>query len=185
MKEGYKHSFPDYLAYLLCVICFPLNPLVLLNIIEPYENKILLYPGIVIWFTGMIFVIYPVIYFKLKGGVFKGNAYVHTNKIVTSGLYSVVRHVQYTGGILSIFIATPLLYPHWIFVILGIPGIILVYMGARGEDKLLCEKFGDDYRDYMAEVPGVNILTGVFRKIRRGATHKNNFSVGLRLSDKK
>ena len=64
-------------------------------------------------------------YFKLKGNVSKGKSYIYTNALVTSGLYSIVRHVQYTGGIVSIFIATPLLYPHWIFVLLGIPGILL------------------------------------------------------------
>ena len=148
------------------VICFPLNPLVLLKIIEPHENKYLFYLGVGFWFIGMIFVIYPLIYFKLKGNVSKGKAYVHTNKIVTTGLYSIVRHVQYTGGILSIFIATPLLYPHWIFVFLGIPGIWLTYLDSKREDKLLIEKFGGEYRRYIDKVPGVNIVVGVIRKLK-------------------
>jgi protein-S-isoprenylcysteine O-methyltransferase Ste14 len=112
-------------------------------------------------------VIYPFIYFKRKGGVHKGSAYVHTTKIVTGGLYGIVRHVQYTGGILSIFIATPLLYPHWIFVLLGIPGIWLTYLGTRREDAFLVGKFGEDYRNYMKQVPGINILAGVLRKLKR------------------
>jgi len=148
------------------VICFPLNPLVLLNVIEPYENEILFWFGAGFWLIGMIFVIYPFIYFKLKGDVSKGKAYVHTNKIVTGGLYSIIRHVQYTGGILSIFIATPLLYPHWIFVALGIPGIILTYLGTKREDEFLLEKFGDEYREYMDKVPGVNVIGGIVRKIK-------------------
>ncbi|MBN1180701.1 MAG: hypothetical protein JXB49_00340, partial [Bacteroidales bacterium] len=127
MGKTLRYHFLDFIAYFLMVLCFPLNPIVLLKLIEPHENKLLFCLGVVFWFIGMIFVIYPFIYFKLKGNVSKGKAYVHTNKIVTSGLYSIVRHVQYTGGILSIFIATPLLYPHWIFIVLGIPGIILTY----------------------------------------------------------
>jgi protein-S-isoprenylcysteine O-methyltransferase Ste14 len=114
----------------------------------------------------MFFVIYPFIYFKLKGNVDKGKAYVHTNTIVKTGLYSIVRHVQYTGGIISIFITTPLLYPHWIFVFLGIPGILLTYLGTRREDKLLIEKFGEDYKQYMEKVPSMNILVGIARKIK-------------------
>ena len=165
MKKTFKYNFLDFIAYLLMIICFPLNPLVLLKVIEPHENTLLFYLGASFWFLGMVFVIYPFIYFKLKGNVTKGKAYVHTNKIVTSGLYSIVRHVQYTGGILSIFIATPLLYPHWIFVILGIPGILLTYLGTKREDQLMIEKFGDEYIRYKDNVPAINIVVGVIRKL--------------------
>ncbi len=167
MGKLLKYHLLDFMAYLLMIICFPLNPLVLLEVIQPYEIKLLFYLGAGVWFIGMIFVIYPFIYFKLKGNVSKGKAYVHTNTIVTSGLYSIVRHVQYTGGILSIFIATPLLYPHWIFVVLGIPGILLTYLGTKREDKLLIEKFGDDYIRYKNEVPSINIVAGIIRKFRK------------------
>ena len=166
MSRKYTHHFLDYLAYFLMVICFPLNPLVLLKIIEPHGNRLLSYLGVGFWSIGMILVIYPFIYFKLKGNVSKGKAYVHTKKLVTTGLYSIVRHVQYTGGILSIFIATPFLYPHWIFIILGIPGILLTYLGTRREDKFLIEKFGDEYRRYMDKVPAVNIVAGIIRKLK-------------------
>lgn len=165
MGKTYKYHCLDYISYLLMIICFPLNPLVLLKVIEPQGNNILSYLGFIFWSVGMIFVIYPVIYFKLKGNVSKGKSFVKTNKLVTSGLYSIIRHVQYTGGILAIFIATPLLYPHWIFIVLGIPGILLVYLGTKREDKLLIEKFGNDYKKYMDKVPAINILAGIIRKI--------------------
>lgn len=167
MKKSSRHHVLDYVAYLLMALCFPLNPLVLLHVVEPHEIRQLFWPGAVIWLIGMVMVIYPFIYFKRKGGVHKGSAYVHTTKIVTGGLYGIVRHVQYTGGILSIFIATPLLYPHWIFVLLGIPGIWLTYLGTRREDAFLVGKFGEDYRNYMKQVPGINILAGVLRKLKR------------------
>ena len=165
VERRYRHNLWDYIAYLLMVACFPLNPLVFLNVIEPYENRVLPFLGSGVWIIGMVLVIYPFFYFKVKGNVNKGKAYVHTNRLVTSGLYSIVRHVQYTGGILSIFIATPLLYPHWLFVILGIPGILLTWLGTRREDKLLIEKFGDDYVRYMDKVPAINIVTGILRKL--------------------
>lgn len=165
MNQANKYHSPDIIAYLLMIICFPLNPLVLLKIIEPEGNNILTGFGIFFWIIGMILVIYPFIYFKSKGGVDKGKSYVHTNKLVTSGLYSVIRHVQYTGGILSIFLTTPFLYPHWIFIVLGLPGIWLTYLGTKREDKLLIEKFGDEYKQYMEKVPGVNLLAGIYKKI--------------------
>ena len=166
MKKPSRHHVLDYMAYLLMVLCFPLNPLVLLHVIVPYECRLLFWPGAGIWLIGMVLVIYPFIYFKRKGGVRKGSAYVHTTKIVTGGLYGIVRHVQYTGGILSIFIATPLLYPHWIFVLLGVPGIWLTYLGTKREDAFLIGKFGEDYRKYMKQVPGINILAGLYRRLK-------------------
>ena len=166
MEKSNKYHYLDFIAYLLMILCFPLNPLVLLKLIEPHGNNILSVLGIIFWSIGMIFVIYPFIYFKSKGNVRKGKSYVNTNSLVTSGFYSIIRHVQYTGGILSIFIATPLLYPHWIFVFLGIPGIILIYLGIKREDKLLIEKFGNEYKKYMKKVPAVNVLAGILRKIK-------------------
>jgi len=166
MKKPAKYPFLDIIAYLLMIICFPLNPLVLLKIVEPKGNNILSIFGIFFWVIGMILVIYPFVYFKSKGHVSKGKSYVHTNKLVTGGLYSIIRHVQYTGGILSIFFATPLLLPHWIFVFLGIPGIWLTYMVTKREDELLIEKFGEEYRNYMRKVPAINLMAGIIRKIK-------------------
>jgi protein-S-isoprenylcysteine O-methyltransferase Ste14 len=168
MKRQVRHHFLDYLAYFLMILCFPLNPLVFLNIIEPYDIRPLFYIGAVFWLIGMILVIYPLFYFKSKGAVAPGKAYVHTGKMVTGGLYSVVRHVQYTGGVLSIFFATPFLYPHWIFVVLAIPGIWLTWLGTKREDQYLIDKFGNEYKEYMAKVPSMNLLTGICRKIKKG-----------------
>lgn len=39
------------------ILCFPLNPLVLLNIIEPHGNDVLTVLVTIIWIVGMIFVI--------------------------------------------------------------------------------------------------------------------------------
>ncbi|HEY51185.1 MAG TPA: isoprenylcysteine carboxylmethyltransferase family protein [Dehalococcoidia bacterium] len=169
MKKLSKYGFLDWIAYILMVLCFPLNPLVLLNVIEsnPDLIKPFFYLGWIIWVFGMVLVMAPVIFFPRRGGVAKGKAFVHTTRLVDTGIYAVVRHPQYLGGILAIFFATPLLYQHWLFVVLGTPGAILVYLGARQEDKRLIEKFGDDYKDYMQSVPRMDILTGTIRLARR------------------
>jgi len=164
MAAKHKANLFDYLSYVLMILCFPLNPLVLLNVIDPQYYKVLTYIGSGFWVLGMIFVVYPIAYFKRKGNVDKGKAYVHTNKVVNTGLYSIVRHVQYTGGILSIFVATPFLYPHWIFIILGIPGIFLIYLGTKREDRFLIEKFGAEYKEYKDKVPAINLIWGMVLK---------------------
>jgi len=169
MKKFSKYGFLDWIAYILMVLCFPLNPLVLLNVIEPNPALIkpLFYLGWVIWAFGMVLVMAPVILFPRRGGVAKGKSFVHTTRLVDTGIYAVVRHPQYLGGILAIFFATPLLYQHWLFIVLGVPGIVLVYLGARQEDKRLVEKFGTDYKGYMQKVPRIDILTGAIRLARR------------------
>lgn len=167
MKKTYRYHYLDFISYALMILCFPLNPLVFLNLIKPQPNDILSVFGAIFWTIGMILVIYPFIYLKIRGGVPKGKSYVHTEKLVTTGLYSIIRHVQYTGGILSIFIATPLLYPHLIFIFLGIPGIILTYLGMKREDSLMIEKFGDEYREYMKKVPAMNLFLGIYYKFRK------------------
>ena len=171
MKKFTKDNFLILIASILMILCFPLNPLVLSNVIEPNPNRIegLFYLGWGIWAFGMVLVMAPIIIFPRRGGVAKGKSFVHTTRLVDTGIYAMVRHPQYLGGILSIFLATPLLYQHWLFVVLGIPGAILVYLGAKQEDKRLIEKFSDEYKRYMQKVPRMNILGGVMRLLRQSS----------------
>ena len=154
------------LLTILAILCFPVNPLILTGVLETRTIPVLFTLGWMIWAVGMVFVMAPIVMFPRRGGVPKGKSFVHTTSLVDSGLYSVVRHPQYLGGILSIFIATMLFYPHWLFVILGIPGIIAVYMSCREEEVYLMRQFGDDYRDYMQRVPRMNFLAGIVRLFR-------------------
>jgi protein-S-isoprenylcysteine O-methyltransferase Ste14 len=169
MRKLGKENLLLWLACILMILCFPLNPLVLADVIEPNPDRIagLFYLGWVIWAFGMGLVMAPVILFPRRGGVARGKSFVHTTRLVDTGIYAVVRHPQYLGGILSIFVATPLLYQHWLFMVLGIPGAILVYLGAKEEEKRLMAKFGDKYKDYMESVPRIDILTGAVRRVRR------------------
>ncbi|MFC1548320.1 methyltransferase family protein, partial [Candidatus Neomarinimicrobiota bacterium] len=108
------------LSTILYIVCFPMNPLTLTGILETRFYPVLFAFGWVFWIIGMVFVMTPIIIFPRRGGVPKGKSFVHTTNLVDSGPYSLVRHPQYLGGILSIFIATPFLYPHWLFISLGI-----------------------------------------------------------------
>ena len=127
--------------------------------------------GWVVWAIGMVLVMAPIVMFPRRGGVPKGKSFVHTSKLVDTGIYALVRHPQYLGGILAIFIATLLLYPHWLFLVLGIPGAAILYWGTKEEEKRLVERFGSEYEDYMQRVPRMNLILGIIRE-RRG--RKNN-----------
>jgi protein-S-isoprenylcysteine O-methyltransferase Ste14 len=81
------------------------------------------------------------------------------HRIVRDGLYAHVRHPLYTGLVLA-WCAPPLLLGSPLgFLFFTLPGAILVLLRIPREEALLVEKFGDEYRAYMAEtkrlLPGV------------------------------
>ena len=154
----------------LCIACFPANPFVLTGLIDPGFYLPLFILGWVVWAAGMALVMAPIVMFPRRGGVAKGKSFVHTTQLVDTGIYAVVRHPQYLGGILAIFLTTILLYPHWLFIVLGIPGILVLYFSTMMEEKRLIKQFGDDYLAYMERVPRINIILGIVRQRRRKNT---------------
>jgi len=72
--------------------------------------------------------------------------------VVNQGVFSQMRHPIYLGGILM-YLAALVLTLSMIAAILWV--FIILYYGflARFEEKLLIEKFGDEYRLYMQQVP--------------------------------
>lgn len=73
-------------------------------------------------------------------------------RIVTSGVYGIVRHPIYSADILlgwSLF----LLFPRW-WVLIGIVWLsVIMLIWMRLEEKALTEKFGNDYLEYKHKVP--------------------------------
>lgn len=96
----------------------------------------------------------------------KGKSYIRTQKLVTSSLYGIIRHPQYLAGPL-LNVALMLLSQHWLVIVLGIPAIILICFDIRDADREGLEKFGDQYRKYMQEVPKINFLAGIYRRLRK------------------
>jgi len=152
---------------ILCIACFPVNPLVLTGCLEPGFYLPAFVIGWIFWAVGMVLVMAPIVTFPRRGRVPKGKSFVHTTRVVNTGIYSVVRHPQYLGGVLAIFVATLLFYPHWLFVVLGVPGVAICYWSAVREEYGLIERFGDDYRVYMQQVPRMNLVLGIIRLFKR------------------
>ena len=131
------------------------------------QIQILAYVGVGLYvLSGVVFGVLPVIEFRRKGRVRKGKSYIHTTKLVDTGVYSIVRHPQYVTFILWA-IAGMLLFQHWVIILLGIPIIPLTYIDLIRADKDSIEKFGDDYKAYMKEVPRANFLLGIIRRLQR------------------
>jgi protein-S-isoprenylcysteine O-methyltransferase Ste14 len=120
----------------------------------------------------MVLVMAPIIMFPRRGDVPKGKSFVHTTRLVETGIYAIVRHPQYTGGIYAIFLTNFLAYPHWLFGVLGVAGTAVIYMSCQEEDQRLIEKFGDDYKAYMKRVPGMNFVSGLMRLTNQKRTQQ-------------
>ena len=130
------------------------------------QNEIVAYIGVGLYvFSGCIFGMLPTFEFRKKGGVKKGKSYIHTTKLVDTGIYSIVRHPQYVTFILFA-IAGMLLFQHWIVVCLGIPIIPLTYIDLINADKDGIKKFGEEYKRYMQKVPRANFLLGIIWRLR-------------------
>ena len=73
-------------------------------------------------------------------------------RIVTSGVYSVVRHPQYLGGLLAHF-GVSFLLSGW-FSLLSTPlMVLLVFLISRKEEMELMKEFGVEYLEYKENVP--------------------------------
>ena len=128
--------------------------------------KLIFYTGWVIWALSVILGWLPIFILKRKGGVGKGKSYVHTSVLVDSGLYAIVRHPQYTAGILF-SLALILVSQTWLIATIGLVCIILMYLDILNADKHEIKKFGDEYKRYMKKVPGTNFFLGVIRIMRQ------------------
>ena len=130
------------------------------------QNKILAYIGVGIYvFSGIVFGMLPVFEFRKKGKVKHGKSYIHTTKLVNTGIYSIVRHPQYITWMWWA-VAGMFLFQHWIVVCLGIPIFPLTYIDLINADEQGIKKFGDEYKIYMKKVPRANFLLGIIRFLK-------------------
>jgi len=75
-----------------------------------------------------------------------------TEKIVTVGVYSIVRHPQYLGGLLA-HVGISFLLSAW-YSLLSTPlMVVLIYVISRKEEEELIREFGKEYEDYKKRVP--------------------------------
>lgn len=73
-------------------------------------------------------------------------------KIITTGVYSYIRHPQYFGGVLA-HIGFSLLLSSYLSLIITPLIIFLNILLSWKEEKELLKEFGEEYRGYKQEVP--------------------------------
>jgi protein-S-isoprenylcysteine O-methyltransferase Ste14 len=75
-----------------------------------------------------------------------------TEKIVTRGVYSLVRHPQYLGGLLA-HVGISFLASAWYSLLSSPLMILLILLISWKEEKELIREFGEEYEDYREKVP--------------------------------
>ena len=165
VKKSFSWSFiPSTLATLLFILQIVVGIYLLSDV---SQIEILAYVGVGLYvFSGLIFGMLPIFEFRKKGEVQNGKSYIHTTKLVDTGIYSIVRHPQYITWMLWAF-AGMLLFQHWIVICLGVPIIPITYFDLINADKDGIKKFGDDYKRYMQKVPRANFLIGIIRVFKK------------------
>jgi len=98
------------------------------------------------------------------------------NRLVTTSLYGLVRHPQYTGLFIGLFGEGVV---HWptLFSVGLFPIIVLAYgLLARSEEKRVIEQFGEEYPDYQQRVPMFFPRMGQWQKLVKlsNAKDENN-----------
>jgi len=129
-------------------------------IIPVFENLVIYVPGVNLLVSIVhliVFVPFFVVgaWFGIEGVKETSLRVAETHrseKIVTKGVYSIVRHPQYLGGLLA-HVGFSFLFFAW-YSLLSTPLMIaLVYCISRKEEKELINEFGQEYEDYQKRVP--------------------------------
>ncbi|MGD2148334.1 MAG: hypothetical protein PVH41_16700 [Anaerolineae bacterium] len=137
--------------------------IVLAFFLNRHGSEALAWAGWICLWTSAVFGVLPIITFRRKGGVAKGESYVKTTVLVDSGLYALVRHPQGGTAWLLINLGVMLVAQHWSSVALGLPSLVLVYTDTFKADRYCIDKFGEAYRHYIERVPRVNFVVGIGR----------------------
>ena len=127
------------------------------------RSKALEWVGWICLWTSSIFGVLPIITFRKKGGVAKGESYIKTTVMVDSGIYAIVRHPQNGTAWLLINLGIMLVAQHWSSLVLGLVSMVLAYVDTFKADQGCIAKFGDAYRQYAHKVPRVNFLLDLMR----------------------
>ena len=146
--------------------------IVLAFVLKQPRLKAVEWVGWICWWTGAIFGVLPIITFRRKGGVAKGQSYMKTTVLVDTGIYAIVRHPQGGTAWLLLNLAAMLIAQHWSSLVLGLTSMALAYLDHFKADQRCIEKFGDPYRQYMQSMPRVNFVLGLIRLAWRKASAK-------------
>jgi protein-S-isoprenylcysteine O-methyltransferase Ste14 len=116
--------------------------------------------------VGVLLIVLAIGSLRKRGQLAAAQDFTATTQVVKRGIYSVVRHPLYLGWLLT-YPAAMLVSQHWLIILVGVVGMGSMVQIVRRADRQLIAKFGAEYETYMEQVPQLNILLGIVRKLKR------------------
>jgi protein-S-isoprenylcysteine O-methyltransferase Ste14 len=144
----HKWNHTGQLSLLLVFSISLLMDLLIFNISTWFQNIIPLFIRIIVSIPILILSYYLIN--KSTKTIFNQNQDEST--IIKSGIYSKVRHPIYLAPIIM-YLGIIILSLSIIVFIIWIPIIIFYYNMGKYEERLLLDKFGNEYEKYMNDVP--------------------------------
>ena len=145
---------------------FTISEVALAGLLDGPGYAPLRYVAPVLGLSGWCFTLLPMFTLRRYGSVEPGKSYMQATKLVDRGLYAVVRHPQYLGY-MCLDVTFMLISQHRLVILLGSLAMVLFYLCALREEKLLIEKFDQAYQHYVRQVPRFNIVLGLVRAVLR------------------
>jgi len=115
--------------------------------------------GFALFIPAVFFILSPIIALKGRGRP-KSKDFTTTTSLVTTGIYQVIRHPMSLGMAIGA-IGLMLTFQSFLSVILGISAIFCLYVYSKKEDTFNIEQFGNEYKEYMKEVPMWDVFKGL------------------------
>lgn len=100
------------------------------------------YAGLLIYLIGIVFVLMSSISFSTEP----------LDEPLSKGVYAISRHPGYFGFFLS-FAGIGIACASWVFLLCALVWIVAWHFGIGEEERILVEKYGDSYRQYMNRTP--------------------------------
>ena len=153
-------AFP--IASIAIVLCWLLF---VLSFHNPISQALFVVGNIIVG-VGILFIVLAMVTLRRKGNLQEGGDFTATTVVVKHGIYLAVRHPLYLGCFLM-YPAAMSVSQHWLIVVLGVIGMVSIDRITREADDQLVEKFGTEYEAYKEEVPRLNVILGILRKLKR------------------
>ena len=132
-------------------------------------------PALVPWPVALSLAGYAILYLSiglfvvailsLRRGDKPTSGWESTTVVTTSGIHGLVRHPMQLSGILGAC-GTAVWRPALVVLILSAVSLTCFALAAQAEDRFNVAKFGEPYRVYMQQVPGLNLLAGIWARLR-------------------
>jgi protein-S-isoprenylcysteine O-methyltransferase Ste14 len=102
---------------------------------------------------------------SLRWGGKPTSGWEDTTVVTTSGIHGLVRHPMQLSGILGAC-GTAVWQPALVVLVLNAVSVTCFALAAREEDRFNVAKFGEPYRTYMGQVLALNLLAGLWTRLR-------------------